>query len=77
MDVGDPAALNEPVPPLRMDQAPEPTVGALAASVAEPAVMQRVWSVPAAAVVGTSSKVMTTSSVESAQVPLEMVQRRV
>ena len=63
--------------PLTCDQVPVPTPGVFPAIVAEPEVVQTVWSPPALAVVGPGVKVMTTSSVEAVQGAFAMVQRKV
>ena len=56
-------------------QAPVPTVGAVAPKVA--VAEQTVWSVPAAEILGATTLVMITSSVEGVQTPLLIVQRSV
>ena len=73
-DVGEFGAVTTPEPAM-IDQAPVPTSGVLPASVAVAA--QTSWSEPAAAAVGGSSRMIVMSSVESAQVPLLIVQRKV
>ena len=72
-DVGEVALLKIAVPEMT-DQIPVPIIGELAKS--EAVVAQIVWSVPAVAVVGFSTTVITTSSKESVHVPLEIVQRK-
>ncbi len=57
-------------------QAPVPTVGVLPARVAV-VTLHKFWSAPAADVVGKSDTFMITSSVELAQPPLLIVQRKV
>jgi hypothetical protein len=59
------------------DQAPVPTVGAFAASVALPAVTHRVWSGPAFAGVTPANTVIVTSSPLAGQGEFEIVQRSV
>lgn len=63
--------------PLTCDQVPVPTVGVLPAIVAEPEVVQIVWSPPALAGVTAVVKAMTTSSLDAVQGALAIVQRKV
>ena len=63
--------------PLIWLHAPVPLAAVLPAMVAEPAVAQIVWSLPAVAVVGSAFTVMITSSGEAVHGLLLMVQRRV
>ena len=58
--------------PETTDQVPVPTVGVLPARMVA-VVSQRFWSDPALAVVGRSSTVISTSSVELMHVPFEIV----
>ena len=60
--------------PETVDHNPVPVTAALAASVAV-VTLHRFWSGPAAEVVGNSSTAIETSSWESGQTPLEIVQR--
>ena len=62
--------------PARIDHAPVPTDGVLAAN-GVVLVMQIVWSVPAFDVLGSARTMITTSLVEAAQGALLIVQRRV
>ena len=62
--------------PLTRDHDPVPTAGVLAAMV-KVEVLHKVWSGPAADVVGSSSFCMLTSSVASGQTPLEVVHLKV
>ncbi len=62
--------------PLTTVQRPEPRLGVLPASV-KVLVLQFSWLLPASAVVGCASLVNTTSSVETGQLPLAIVQRNV
>ena len=63
--------------PARIDQAPVPIAGVLAARVVDTLVMQMVWSGPASAVVGDGVTVITTSSVVPAHGLFVTVQRSV
>ena len=72
-DVGEVALLKIAVPEMT-NQIPVPIIGELAKR--EAVVAQIVWSVPAVAVVGFSTTEIITSSKESVQVPLEIVQRK-
>jgi hypothetical protein len=63
------------LPPTATDHEPVPTDGELAASATVS--WQTNWSGPALGAVGPASRVMTTSSVDDVQTPLEMVQRKV
>ena len=67
---GSPGVVTVPEPAITV-QLPVPTPGGLPANVA--VVEQTVWSDPAFAVVGASSRLIVTSSVEEAQTPLLIV----
>ena len=74
-DVGEAAVVTVAVPAIT-DQAPVPVPGVLPANVAV-LTLHKVWSEPAEDTVGEASTEITTSSVEEAQTPLDIVQRRV
>ena len=74
-DVGDVGVVIVAVPDTT-DHIPVPTAGTFPASVDE-VTLQRFWSGPALAAVGNSSTVITTSSVELAHEPFEMVHLKV
>ena len=69
-ELGSPGVVTVPEPAITV-QLPVPTIGALPASVA--VVEQIVWSGPAFAVVGASSRVIVMSSIEGEQTPLLIV----
>jgi hypothetical protein len=73
------ASANDPPAPLRILQAPVPTVGVLPArvTVVNPQVGKSVWLVPAAAVVGFLLNVITTSSVDAVHGLFEIVHLKV
>jgi hypothetical protein len=78
VDVADPGVVIVAVTgPLTCVHVPEPTVGALPAMVADPPVVQIVWSGPAFAVVGAETNVMITLSCDAVHGALAMVQRKV
>ena len=70
-EVGLEGVVTVPPTPVTMLQAPVPTVGVFAASVAE--VPQMLWSGPAFEVVGLARNIIMTSSVEATQGKFEMV----
>ena len=72
-ELGEFGDVTVPVPETSV-HVPVPIAGVFPASVAEDA--QIVWSGPAAAVVGSGSRVMITSSNEGGHVPFEIVQRK-
>jgi hypothetical protein len=74
-DVGEAGVVTTAVLPPSTDHAPEPTAGVFPASVV--VVAHTALSPPAAAVVGTASLVMTTSSLEAGQVPFVIVHLKV
>ena len=74
-EVGEAGVVTVAVP-ATTDQAPEPEAGVLPANVAV-VVLHKVWSEPAEETVGEASTEIITSSVELAQTPLDIVQRRV
>jgi hypothetical protein len=73
-EVGEDGVVTVAVPEITV-HIPVPATGVFPASVL--VVSQSVWSVPAADVVGGVSRSIVISSVEGAQVPLEIVQRNV
>jgi hypothetical protein len=78
VDVFDAALLNcesKVLGPLKTDQAPVPTEGTFAASVALPE-LQIVWLLPATEVLGAAFTVMVTLFVDGVHGALEIVQRR-
>jgi len=76
--VADPGVVMVAVTgPLTCVHVPVPTVGALPAIVAEPPVVQIVWSGPALAVVGDATNVMITLSCDAVHGVFAMVQRKV
>ncbi len=74
-EVGEAGVVTVAVPAIT-DQAPVPVAGVLPANVAV-VVLHKVWSEPAADTVGEASTEIITLSVELAQTPLDIVQRRV
>ena len=70
-EVGDEGVVTVAVPEIT-DHIPVPTAGVFPASVAV-VILHRFWSDPAAAVVGGAAMLMTTSSVDGVQDPLDMV----